>query len=287
MKTADLQAQVAKLGHRFDETILDATRRIYAALPAAPPDGLEVERDIAYGPAVRHRLDVYRTPGRNKPVLVFVHGGGFVAGDKHADDRFYGNLGQYFAGQGMVCVLINYRLAPADPWPAGAEDVARAVEWIAGQADRYGGDGQHLFVFGQSAGASHVATYLFDPAFHERATRSVKAAVLMSGFYTVAAPARPNIAAYFGQDPDAYAGRSPSAHVANSRVPVFLSVAEFDPGSMAQQTLALAQALTARDGHCPELAWFAGHNHVSTVLSLGSPQDDVGSRLTAYIRSFL
>src|SRR5262249_57435317 len=82
-------------------------------------------------------------------------------GDKNADGVFYGNLGHYFAGHGILTVVANYRLAPAHPWPAGSQDVASAVAWVRANAKAYGGNPERIILFGQSAGATHSAGYLF------------------------------------------------------------------------------------------------------------------------------
>ncbi len=67
-------------------------------------------------------------------MLVFVHGGGFVMGDKSsAETPFYDNIGTYAAQQGMIGVTVTYRLAPANQWPSGPEDMALIVGWLKRQ----------------------------------------------------------------------------------------------------------------------------------------------------------
>jgi triacylglycerol lipase len=63
---------------------------------------------------------------------------------------------------------------------------------------------------------------------------------------------------------------------------VLLSLAEYDPAPFARQTLAMVDALTRARGACPPLQWLAGHNHVSTVMSLGTPQTEVGDALVEF-----
>lgn len=62
-----------------------------------------------------------------------------------------------------------------------------------------------------------------------------------------------------------------------------MSVAELDPARIAEQTFALAQAITVQQGRSPDFTWLRHHNHVSTVQSLGTPQDDVGSELLRFL----
>lgn len=281
----EFKAQVSAFGPRFDETILGATRDLYRAAATAylSQGSLRMADDVRYGPDARQRLDIYSNGGRHKPVLVFLHGGGFIAGDKRGDEVFYANLGRYFAEAGFVTVLFNYRLAPAHTWPAGAEDLQSVVDWARDNIADHGGDASQLVLLGQSAGAAHASTYLFDPAFHAHASRHVKAAALLSGVYDLQLTAlSPGGRSYFGEDAGLQAERSAARGIRNSQVPLLLTLSEFDPPVFGVQAFALARAVTERDGRSPQFAWFAGHNHVSTVHGLGSVQDDVGQRLRAF-----
>jgi acetyl esterase len=102
-----------------------AAKALYAPLLADMPRGGEVLRDIAYGEDERHRLDVYLPLGAEgpAPVVVFLHGGGFIRGDKGDREA----VGHYFSRHGVLAVLPNYRLGPRHRWPAGAEDVSAAA----------------------------------------------------------------------------------------------------------------------------------------------------------------
>ena len=282
---ADVRRKVAAMGPNFDEEILGATRALYAPLIRKPSAGVKVTADVAYGSDPRQKLDVYQPAGAAEHVLVYIPGGGFVGGDKNLDGVFYVNLGNYFASHGILTIVANYRLAPAHAWPAGAQDVAGAVAWARANAKSYGGDPTRIVLFGQSAGSTHAATYLFDPSFQPSGQAGVAAGILMSGPYSFQGELRPNLKAYFGDDPSRYAERSPLTHVGKSRTPLLLSVAEYDPAFLAMPTYELARVVTLRDGKSPSVAYFAGHNHVSTVMSFGTAQDDVGARVREFIAS--
>jgi acetyl esterase len=114
-------------------------------------DGVSVEADLAYGNHARHVLDIYRPQvgdATNRPMLLFLHGGGFIRGDKSEKE----NIGLYFARQGYIVALANYRLAPRSVFPAGAEDVSAALQWLRANAARFGGDARRIFIAGESAG---------------------------------------------------------------------------------------------------------------------------------------
>lgn len=158
-----------------------------------PPVGVVVERDIAFGEAgSRNHLDVYRpaeSTGRGAPVLLQVHGGAWVFGRK---DQQGVPLMHHMASKGWVCVAINYRLSPRDPWPAQIVDVKRALAWVREHIGSYGGDPSYVAITGGSAGGhltSLAALTPGDPAWQpgfEDADTSVQVAVPHYGVYDVA-----------------------------------------------------------------------------------------------------
>jgi acetyl esterase len=156
-----------------------AAKALYAALHAEAPRGGEIVRDIAYGADERHRLDVYRPLHATAPapVVVFLHGGGFIRGDK-ADREAVGN---YFSRHGVLAILPNYRLGPRHRWPAGAEDASSVLAWARAHAGEYGGDPDHIVMAGESAGAAHVAAATLVRRFHPAEGLRIAGAFLASG----------------------------------------------------------------------------------------------------------
>lgn len=281
----DVAAKIAALGPIFSPDVLALTARLYEPLVAARPvGGIQVHANIAYGPHERHRLDVFRPDAQaGRPVLVFIHGGGFISGDKSISERFYRNIGHWFAERGIVCITANYRLAPVFKWPAGPDDVGLVVEWIGQHIGSFGGDAGKTFLFGHSAGACHVASYLFAS---DRQASGVLGAALVSGIYRDD-DNQPQMALYFGEDAEARKANSPLSRASRNEHPILVALAEFDPGWTAGHSLELALALTTSEGRCPPLAWLGGHNHVSTVFSLGSSQTETGDAILAFIRGVL
>ncbi len=277
----DVRRRIAEMGASFNPDILEATKSLFSShWPAAQSDVVET-RDSAYGAHARQRLDIFApTENPRRATLLYVPGGGFTGGDKSG----YTNIGRFVAANGITCVVINYRLAPDDPWPAGAEDVKAAVTWTHDHVTQLGGDRDRIAVFGQSAGAAHVAAQLWDHRF--RMETPPNAVVLASGVYRIEeGQVPPNVAAYYGDDASQYADRSPYTHVDASRCPILLSLAEFDPAYLAAPTLELAARLCRADGRSPRLVWQAGENHVSTVLAIGTPFGGMGPLLMAFLSS--
>jgi acetyl esterase/lipase len=272
-----------RYGSRFDPEVLAATVAHWAGRAgSAVFPGIPAIDDMAYGTHGRHRLDLFPVKGRGAPVVLFVHGGGFVGGDKQVAPPFYANVGRYFAAHGMLAACMNYRRAPTGGWPAAAEDVEAAVQWLLQRADLYGGDAARLVVIGQSAGACHVATWLFHPAFSGGVRGRARGAVLMSGFYRAAAPMGPGHIAYFGDDATCYADRSPLTHAHATGHPLLVTVADHDPEDLRGHTTDLVDTLT-RAGAAVQTAELKEHNHVSPLMSLGSDDDGVGLRLRRFV----
>ena len=278
----DFTRQVRALGANFDGEVLAATRAIYRDHLDLGEAAIE-RADLAYGPHARHRLDIYCPAGACRAIVVFIHGGGFVAGDKNGDGVFYRNIGRWLARQGFAAVLPNYRLAPADTWPAGAVDVQAVLHWVSQNRGQIGAGSQPVVLWGQSAGASHVASWLFDEAARGGEAAPVAAVMLMSGFYNAEPPLSEGPRAYFGEDAQLCAQRSPLTQVKATPLPLWLAIAELDPGWVATQGFALARAITMVNGRSPDFHFFRGHNHVSTVQSLGSTQDDVAGELLRFL----
>lgn len=116
-------------------------------------NGLTLERDIAYGPEERHKLDLYGLKRLERPPLVlFVHGGVWQYGAKEE----YKFLGEALARAGILTAIINYRLFPHVSYPVYVEDTALAMQWAVSQAAALGADPNRIFVMGHSAGAFNV-----------------------------------------------------------------------------------------------------------------------------------
>lgn len=157
-------------------------------------DGVKVIRNLPYSEAGRRgHLDIYLPAGqdaiKDAPVLLQVHGGAWTLGEKEHQGR---PLMNRMAAKGWVCVAINYRLAPRDPWPAHVVDVKRAIAWVKDNIAEHGGDPDYLVITGGSAGghlAALAALTPGDPAFQpgfEDADTSVRAAVPFYGVYDLA-----------------------------------------------------------------------------------------------------
>lgn len=136
------------------------------------PDDIKRYDNICYGPSEKWNvLDVYRPVGTEfvkesdkrservgcdpMPVIVNVHGGGWVYGDK----ELYQFYGMSLAERGFLVVNFTYRLAPENTFPAQVEDINMVIEWMFDNVLEYGFDMDKVFMVGDSAGAHLAALY--------------------------------------------------------------------------------------------------------------------------------
>ncbi|MGH8148745.1 MAG: alpha/beta hydrolase [Steroidobacteraceae bacterium] len=293
---AEISRRIRALGTEISPEAIQGTAALYAPYQEREPyAGIRVTRDASYGPNERHRLDVFQASAgashasvgssRPVPVMLFVHGGGFVGGDKrNAGSPYNDNVALWAARRGLLGVNMTYRLAPQFPWPAGAEDVAAAVAWLRDHIGAYGGDPRRIFAMGTSAGAVHVASYVAHPQFHLGGVAGIAGAILMSGMYDLAnAPRSPMQIAYFGEDAEQYRRASTLPGLLETRVPLQFVLTEMDPGDFQRQGLGLVSAWFARRGRWPNLVHMLGHNHLSSTMHLNTPDGFLGERLLDFI----
>lgn len=190
-------ALVSGLGASYRDSLGGALSREPEPRPAGllnpfafrHPD-VVVTRDIAYleDGDDRHLLDIHhpRVRSRAAPVLLQIHGGGWMIGNKHEQGV---PLMTYLAARGWVCVATNYRLSPRATFPDHIIDVKRALRWVRENIESFGGDPDFVVATGGSAGG-HLASLLaltagdpeFQPGFEEADTR-VEACVPFYGVY--------------------------------------------------------------------------------------------------------
>lgn len=291
---AHVSQRLAEVGPGWGKDILgniEKTLEVYTPLLAvAPKAGVSVQRDISYGPDARHKVDVHKAEGlKNAPVVVFLHGGAYVRGDRNVNSEVYGNVPTYFARNGFLGVNATYRLAPAAQWPAAAQDVGSLVAWLKDNAVKYGGDPARIYLIGHSAGATHVATYVYLKDLQPAQGHGLAGIVLMSGRYHFDPhpndPNLKNFQAYFGSDASQYPARSPISHVKGAaRLPTFIVVSEYDNPDLDTQGALLLAALCERDRACPRFTRLEKHNHLSMVYQFNTADEALGKEVIEFIR---
>jgi acetyl esterase/lipase len=284
----EMAARMRALGDQIVPAAIEGTAKLYAPFHEREPyQGVTVSRDQAYGADPRHLLDVFeaQTSGPPRPVLLFVHGGGFVAGDKNRPGSPYqDNVALWAVRHGMVGVNMTYRLAPQHPWPAGAMDVGAAVAWVRAHIARHGGDPARIYLMGTSAGAAHAGAYAVNARFHGGEDAGIAGLILLSGLYDmVAAPGTEMQIAYFGLDEANYAAGSTLHGLAQSKIPLLLVLTELDPPEFQLQTLVLLDQYMKRNGRLPFFVHMTGHNHLSSTMHLNTGDTYLGDRIQDFV----
>jgi len=196
---------------------------------------VEVLKDISYyeGPdadPVKHKLDLYLPKGKQAfPVLLFVHGGAWMSGDKNYFFDVYGKVGKNFARQGIGTVVTNYRLTPKVQHPGHIQDVARAFAWTKRNISRHGGDPSQLFVCGHSAGGHLAALLATDPRYLEAvqcSLKDIRGAIPLSGVYNL--PPGKLFDNVFTADAETRKQAMPLTHVKGGHPPFLILYAESD-----------------------------------------------------------
>lgn len=285
---SEMAARIRALGDQIVPAAIEGTAKLYGPHHEREPyQGVKVSRDHAYGADARHLLDVFAplASGTARPVLLFVHGGGFVAGDKHpAGSPYHDNIGLWAVHHGMVGVNMTYRLAPQHPWPAGAMDVGAAVAWVRAHAAEYGGDPNRIILMGTSAGAAHAAAYAVNPRFHAGSNAGLAGLVLLSGLYDmVSAPATEPKIAYFGRDEANYVAGSTLQGLSKTSIPLLLVLTEMDPPEFQGQTLVLLNRYLQHHGRMPFFVHMHGHNHLSSTMHINTNDTALGERIVDFV----
>jgi triacylglycerol lipase len=282
----ELAWKLLELGHVIDAP---KTAALYAPMQEKEPyPGVRIERDVKYGAADRNLLDIFMPEPAlsSRPVLIFVHGGAFVGGDKRTapDSPFYDNIMLWAVKNGFIGVNMTYRLAPQAPWPAGAEDLATAVQWVKDSIGERGGNPARIYLMGHSAGAVHVANYVSHPEFHKVKGGGLTGAIMVSGIYDLTAtPLADPERAYFGADPARYTERSSLHGLETTNIPLMITAAELDPPGFVVQFDLAKQAACKRASGCARAFLLPQHSHMSEVYSINTED----TRLTEQILDFV
>ncbi|KAJ4480101.1 Alpha/Beta hydrolase protein [Lentinula aciculospora] len=308
---SDILEAVERNSTNWSPAVAEAFRQIYGKkhqnLNPTKHHGI-VKENISYGPHKRNVLDVY-TPTEvstsQRPVMIYVHGGGLVAGDKSwFKGSLYANIGDYFASHGIVTVLINYRLVPDVTYPGGGDDIQMAREWVyhnISKTEFGNGDPKKVVLVGQSAGSLHIATniYLSNPdsikSESEVVFPPIAGIVYISTPFTFdsSAPEHNQTAlrAYYNtEDIEEIHEFAPvglmeilptnSPLLDPRKLPCLIILAQYDPQEIQDATFLFIEEYRRKSpqGVLPEFVIVAGHNHISHVCSIGT-EDDVQGRL--------
>lgn len=263
--------------------------QLHAADPANSP---RITANVPYGPEERQVLDIVRPTKLapcELPVLMFVHGGAFVRGNKDETPHLYANVAAEFARHDFVAVNVEYRLAPQATWPAAAEDVVRAVRWVASNIRDHGGDRRRIVLMGHSAGSAHCATAVWDERAYGASRLPLKGLVLISP--RMEANMRPSnhnakgVEAYYGP-PSVHEDRIPGNKVRADAPPTLVAWSEYENPRLDLEAATLASRLmqaTESGGPAPRIIQMMGHNHTSVIAQFNTPFNELGVQIREWM----
>jgi acetyl esterase/lipase len=260
----------------------------------------KVQRDHPYAEPrnALQTLDIYApADGKNHPVVIWIHGGGWHSGDK----KDVGKKPQAFVDRGFVFISINYRLWPSVTIREIAGDVARAIRWSHDHAGDFGGDPKTLFIMGHSAGAQLAALVCTDEGYLKAEKLSfamIKGCVPVDGdtydlpmrFATVQKSGNKKLAEVdkrrFG-DEKKQKEMSAVTYVAKGRhIPPFLILHVADHPDTRGQAQRLFQALQ-QAGVPAQIHAAEGKNHTTINNDLGVPGDKPTRALFGFLERVL
>jgi acetyl esterase/lipase len=242
----------------------------------APRAGVEIHTDIAYGPGADHTLDVY-TPSSscpNMPVIVFFFGGGWTDGNR----GLYRFVGAALARHGAIVVIPNYRLYPDVRFPAFMDDAAAAVAWTHTHGAAYGGDPDHIFLMGHSAGGHIAALLALDTRYLVAAGVSpgaIAGVIGLAGPYDFLPLRSPTTRAIFGP-PSLQHRAQPINFVTRAAPPMLLMTGTadetVDPGNTTRLAARLRQnGVAVEEHHYPNVGHRLLIGALATPLTIFAP----------------
>ena len=243
-----------------------------------------IASDVAYGADPAQRLDVYApvAAGRDRPGVVFVHGGRWSSGDKQQ----YRFVALTLTRAGAVAVLPNYRLYPRVRMAAAMQDFAASVAYVQAHAREWGADPSRVIVMGFSAGAQLAALGALDTRWLAAAGAApVQGLIGLAGPYDFLPLTDDDLRDYFGPAP-AYPLSQPINFVAASSPRAFLVQGLADDSVRPFNTEHLARALVAA-GVPVETHYVPGAGHywvLKHFVGLWRGRDAIVGRLAQFIR---
>jgi acetyl esterase/lipase len=256
---------------------------------SAMPTDVRRLTDGPYGPDARQRMDVYLPPNAHgAPVLVMVHGGAWMFGNKAAASVVDLKIAHWVRDQGFILVSVGYRFVPqVDPMQQ-AQDVARALATAQASAASWGGDATRFVLMGHSAGAHLVALLSASPTIaRQQAARPWLGTVVLdsAAVDTTALMQRRHMPFYdrvFGSDPAYWRTVSPTDVLAPGAPPMLLVCSTQRRDGSCTQAQQFAARVTSIGGRAQLLPQNLSHAEIDAALGLPGAYT---SAVDAFIRS--
>jgi acetyl esterase/lipase len=270
-----------------------------------------VYRDLASGENAKkgkNKLDLYLPAGaKDYPVLLFVHGGLWMRGDKN-QRKIYSTFASNWARHGVGTVMINYRLSPEVKHPAHIKDVAKAFAWTYKNIAKYGGRADQIFISGHSAGGHLAALLATDPTYLQAeglSPQRIRGVIPISGVFRIhdehleagldshsksslpnTLKARLNLVnSVFGADPRIRKEASPLTHVRPGLPPFLILYAHSDLPLLPEMAREFELALKKCKCDAPTME-IKDRTHMSILLKADREEDPVFEAMRTFIDQY-
>ncbi len=224
----------------------------------------------SYGPSDIEKLDIFRTPAANAPIMVFVHGGAWLR--NQASDFHY--IAENFVRAGAHFVALDFTPVNRVNGDLGvmADQVRRAIIWVYRNAGSFGGDPNRIFVSGQSSGAHLAGVALITDWARDYAAPAdiLKGGVLQSGMYEMKPVRLSSRGKYIKFDDAMEDAMSSQRHIANLRAPIVVTYGTNETPEFQRQNREFAAAVKAA-GKPVTLIVLQNHNHYEVQQTMASP----------------
>lgn len=236
-----------------------------------PENGYELHPAIAYGDLPQQKMDIY-IPKSNvnvkRRVVVFFYGGSWDSGAR-GDYKF---VAEALTSKGFIVAIPDYRVYPEVNFPGFMADPAKAAAWVKLHADELGGDAQHIFLAGHSAGA-HIAVMLSvnsEYLAHENLKYTDFAGTIgLAGPYDFLPLRSQRLKAIFGPESERWKSQ-PIEFVSGKNPPILLLVGLKDTTVATYNTFNMANKIKSKGGPV-KVVEFPTYSHIDMVAKLAKP----------------
>ena len=236
---------------------------------------------IPYGAAKDEQLDVYTANKECAPVVVFVHGGGWLSGSA----RDYGFPAEMLVSTGVHFISLNFSTVADAKGELAVlvNQVRAAVTWVYRNCSEFGGDPTRIYIAGHSSGA-HLAAMALSTrwADYDLSVNPIRGGFLVSGIYDLQPLRQTSRSKSVRIDDDVERQLSPMCRAGGIASPLLLAVGSKESPEFLRQTSEYAKAL-GELGNQTKVVVGETYNHFDIVETLGNPYGPLGCNLLDFV----